>query len=653
MPRPSTPNVVASNREAGDETTSPMIVGLIWAVLWIGSVGVAGPWTGFHGLLFGVTGVLMLAFRPSEKTPKTWIALVTLVAIFSSLSLLPAAWFGIPDWRRHLESIGLQTGKQVAIQSAMAAEFLICFVLMLVGLVWITRFRVSPAQLRLWAFMFILGVAAYALMSRPTLPAGEAGVAAHFGFYPNRNHSATYLAMGSICGMGLILQSLRDKRIVLVAASMLATSLCIWALISWSISRSGIVLISVGLILWLSMLGPRYLGRHGLWVVALIMLCSIGLFLNIDSDVRERLGATVEKAGDLLSLEQRSSQQLEVGTSQESVDFRIPTFIDTVEMIRDQPWTGVGVGQFYYVFPQYRIETVTANDADSFHPESDWLWMAAETGLLATSAMVILVLIAFFRAWRSVIAGRDRALRGACLVAALIVPFHGSFDVPGHRITLAWAAAWLFMLALRKEDSSHEERLTARWTSRFPAILFLAASAFLIRGQWFDGPLPANIRADAAIGEVRRLYEEDLAAQKAALEQGVAFEPDPASDKLEEALRILENAIGEMPLDRRLYRLQASLALQFDDKHEIANRASRLFINLDPAWIEGPLLQADIWSHARPDMTLEFWREAMNRARRVEQKQPLSRWNTDGTLQLIRSRAAGKKDLLPLLQQLE
>jgi hypothetical protein len=205
---------------------------------------------------------------------------------------LPVQWFGAPAWRSQLEALGVVTGPMVVIQSRQAAEALALFGATLLTGMWMAGHRPSASQLRLWALGFTLGVACYAVIARlaqesPHL-AGSGGNG-HFGLFPNRNHSATYLSMGAICGLGCALQALRDKRFAILAIALSAAAVCLWAIAAWSVSRAGVVLVATGSLLWVSMLGRRYLGRHGLWAIALIALTAVGLFLMADTGVRECL----------------------------------------------------------------------------------------------------------------------------------------------------------------------------------------------------------------------------------------------------------------------------------------------------------------------------------------------------------------------------
>ena len=604
---------------------------------------VSGPWAGFHGVLLGLVGLLMLWRPPVAVLPRTWWLLAAGFVVSGGAAFLPAAWFGVPEWRSQLAALGVPTGELVVIQSRQAVELLALFALMLLTGLWLAGHRASSETLRRCALAFTLAVAVYAVVSRlsqvsPMFGGGETGNP-KFGFFPNRNHSATYLAMGAVCGLGTILQFGRDKRFVMLAIAIAATAVILWATAAWSISRAGVVLTAAGLLVWLSLLGRRYLGRHGLWAVALILIATGGFFLIADTEVKQRLTDTVEKAGSVV--DPTASPSPDGGKSAldstQHLDFRIPVFLDTLDMIARYPLTGIGAGQFYYVFPQYRNRTIVAQDADAYHPESDWLWLAAELGLPAALALLALIVLAVVAALRGVLAGRDRALRSACLVAAVLVPLHGGFDVPGHRISLAWAAALLFSLSLHPTSSQVSPR---RWWFRFGVpLLPLLAAAFLIHAQWLGGRPPATTAAQIAIQQAQTLYQEDLALQKAAETKGIPYQPKPEDDKLEKALRLLDAAKPIAPLDRNLPRHEGFLAFHFDDKQDRIDKAFAIDRALDPKWVVGPLRQAETWAHVDPSHSVPLLNDALKRSRVVEQLDPQNRRNSAKTRELIRQLA--------------
>lgn len=620
------------------------VFGPLWLLLFSTSFLVAGPWAGFHGVLWVGLALLMLFAPPAHSLPRCWWVFAAVFAVGGTLAFLPLQWTGGIEWREGLKELGVQTGSLVAIQSTQAAEILTFFVIVLIVGIWMSTQRASPLQLRRCALAFVVGIAGYAIvakLSQSTLQAHVGYGGGHFGFFPNRNHTATYLAMGSICGMGCILQMMRDKRHGLMILALISTAVCLWAVVGWSISRAGVVLVAIGSISWLVLLGRKYLGRNGLWAVGLITLTVLGMFTLVGSVVKERLSNTVEKssaAAGFSELSTTNGQTAENAVLQ--IDLRVPIAYDTVDLIRDFKWTGVGAGQFYFVFPQYRHLSAVVNGADSYHPESDFLWMAAETGVPATLGLVGLICTAFWHSRKGILKGRDRALRSACLIAAMIVPLHGIFDVPGHRITLAWFAAFLFALSLHSAEKDAVKSQCSAWAFRVFAIFMLAAGLFLIRAQWLGGPQPAFTAARAAVTQAERLYQEDQRRQETASRLNLPYEPAAQDDLLEKALIHLDRAKEQAPLDRALARYTAKLAFHFDDKNELGMNSLALDSTLDPTWIEGPLRQAEAAIIHDPQAVRGFLKGAIQRAKVLDLTAG-GTMNLDRTL--LRIREMGRK----------
>ncbi len=588
-------------------------------LLWLGVIWAAGPWAGRHAVLLGGTALLMLMFPPAVRLPRGWWIAAAGFLFAGCLAFLPAAMVSSPAWRAPLGAAGLETGGLVAIQPQFAIESLALFAITLLGGLWLAGHRPSPAGLRVLALVFVSGVAAYALLAR--IMADDPS--RHYGFFPNRNHTGTYLAMGSVCGLGCIIQAIRDRHIPTIAIALVATTICLWAVAAWSISRAGVVLTAIGCLLWLMMLGRSYLDRHGWWAVTLILLTAGGLFLIADSGVKQRLTDTIDRAAAIRAAADGSAPDIDdrpaSTTTTRDLDFRIPIALDALAMIRDHPWTGVGAGHFADVFPQYRRLTAVANDSDALHPESDWLWMAAETGLPATLALAALVALAGIHGWLGLRRGRDRSLRAACLVAAFIVPIHGIFDVPGHRIPLAWSAAWLFALSLRATPLSHPSPRQRRWPSRAVAMIVLTAATWLAVEHRFATPKTALTAVENTTRHIMELHRQDIALQEAAAAEGRTYDPDPEDDLLEVALAMLGPARQLRPMNRELLRLESSLALQFIDKYDIAIQAHYLERALDPSWIGAPLRHAAEWAHADPEHSARMWDEALQRAAQLDQ----------------------------------
>ncbi len=98
------------------------------------------------------------------------------------------------------------------------------------------------------------------------------------------------------------------------------------------------------------MLGKRYLGKNGIWAICLMAIGGAGMFLILDSAVKQRISDTFERTETLIGTSPHDSA-LDRPSGMD-LDFRIPTALDTFALIADFKWTGVGAGQYYYIFPQ-------------------------------------------------------------------------------------------------------------------------------------------------------------------------------------------------------------------------------------------------------------------------------------------------------------
>jgi O-antigen ligase len=639
--------------QAGNRLTP---FGGFWALLAGGVLLGAWDFAGFHALLVGAAGLLVLAFPPTVALPRWWWWLAGLFVVAGAAPLLPAGWFGLPQWRERLAGLGVNTGKLVAIQWRQVVEMLGIFAITLVTGLWLAGHRASPSRLRVWTLAFTLGVAGYALLARvmqaPPV-SDQPGGGVLYGFFPNRNHTGTYLAMGVICGLGCVLQAVRDRRPGRVAVALAGTGLCLWAVAGWSISRGGLLLVGAGILAWLPLSGFRLLGKSVRRVLVVLALAVAGLAIAAETAAMRRLARTVEQVEQLVT-EGEAPPQVGSTARVEGVvdlDFRIPIVMDTLRMVRDFRWTGIGAGQFYYVFPQYRKFSVTRNNADCHHPDNDWLWLLVETGPVATLALAALVALALRQSLRGIPAGGDRALRAACLVAALVVPVHGLFDVPGHRLALAWSAALLYSLSLGPGGGGQGPRKVVAWPFRAAGAAMLATAAMLAWARWWGGPQPAVMAGQIAADRALALYHQDQARLQAALARGETYEPPADRDPLEQALALLAETSAVVPLDREIPRLTGQLALQFDDRLALAERAFAIERELDPTWVTVLLDQAVALGAVAPERTRELWAEAIRRAERVDRIKAGTVWGRDYTMETLTHRSRVNPGLRPFLPQ--
>ena len=242
-----------------------------------------------------------------------------------------------------------------------------------------------------------------------------------FGLLPNRNHTATLLFVGAIVAFGLMQWELAHGRPVAAAFAALCGAPCLAALLFFSISRAGVVFLLIGFFLWAAGAARTVANRRVLAVtVAVLVLFLGGLFFLGGSEVQERLG--------------RLSQSLVAtdnpGQGGQAIDFRQQVFKDTLRMIGDAPLTGSGLGHFEPVFSHYREASLRA--AGVLHPESDWLFVAAESGWPAVAVLVALAGWYLVTIWRVRGVGGDGMLRWTVASAIAAAALHALVDTPWH-----------------------------------------------------------------------------------------------------------------------------------------------------------------------------------------------------------------------------
>ena len=589
-------------------------------------------------------GILMGFAPPVIRFRKPVVFLSAGFLIFGLASFLPAGIFGIPGWRENLKGLGVETGDLVAIQSKQALEYHLSFLLLFLSGLWILGQRFSASATRNLALTFVLAVAAYALVSKLLetqidLNHGKL----KFGFFPNRNHTSNLLSAGFLCGLGIVFQSVRNKNFYRLAASSVAAGVILWAVLSWNLSRSGIALCLAGPLLWLVLLGRRYFGKQEIKVLGLVVLLAGGVYGLSEFRVKDRVDKTIEKVEKISWKDEDAASEVKLT----DLDLRVPIAIDTAGMIADAPLSGVGAGQFRWVFPQYREQTIVVNRAVAVHPESSWLWLAAELGIPAAACVLGLVVFLFVRGVKNIKKAnhRDRALRIGCLVAAALVPLHGIFDVPAHRPALFLAALLLYALSQNPVARESEPTKFSRWSSLALALLLIAVGVRLLGASWF-GWTPSHI-----VKSQERLAE-GVAIYGRVSDLNNLPSPFESLELRKQIDRLAERSTPDAPLDGRLYRLSALALLPLNFEREKTARNFGIDRALTPYSVSIPLLHASAALFYNPDEVKKGWSAAVERAKAVDQIQDEGPVATKRALRVIAKSVARSPQLKELAEEI-
>lgn len=578
---------------------------LLTATLLLAIVLAGGRPLWAQGIVAVGIGCLWIAWPPVKWPAKPVLWMLLLLAAVPLASYLPATWITLPGWR-----VSLHEMRAITPSAFLTPQPWLTFH---VWLLWLSGVALAGwCACQQWdhynrdtlARMYsggLLAVTVFAIVAsstgnNPSLWQSTDG----FGPFLNRNQWGSLLGMAGIMVIALVHQSLRhgNRRGGLFWA--LALGIIIAALIRNG-SRGGVVVLFAGGFAYWTFFGlARRQYRYAAIAVSFLMI-SFAFFSYGGGQLVERfvgLRDTVEAGGE--------------------GDFRVQFYRMTRTMLSDSPMTGYGLGNFEYVLPFY-LDYAPVFDRRPAHPESSFLWLAAEGGWLAV-AVVGAALATVFVMGHSARRSRATTIRSAGMACALMLVVNAFFEVSGHRIGTLFPAIFLASLALPPAagtDVAKRSRLVAR------ALGLVIAFAGLL---WIAGGLGRPIFPSA----------QGTVALRAA-----AGNLKDAGD-MPGAISLLEKSETLLPLDWSVHWALASYLLERGQ--------------IDPAWSEfrasAALLpymdwlidrEGYFWIPVSPARAVFAWNEAMRRTspgRRAEMYA--------GYL----NKAKGNKDLTSLLLRL-
>jgi len=509
-----------------------------------------------QGIVLAAMGVLMIAAPPAAWPDRKWSAVVIGLLAFTMVGLLPAAWFHRASWRAGVEGVGIILPATLSPQPWLTVE---AWLLLAAGIAWMGWLLANPwnaESRRLGARCFTGGavlLAVLALVQWKTgwHPPGWLSSEGH-GPFPNRNHTAHVLALGGVLAVGCGADAAKRSR--RRAAPWLLAACVVLAALAATYSRGGVVMFFSALGIW-NVAVARSRRSWKILLLGLSALCVAAAALLVFG------GAIAQRfAGEQASL----------------ADFRFPIWSDAMDLTASSPLYGSGLGNFGSLFPFFRTQSVIQSAV--IHPESDWLWLASETGLAGAALALTAVGITLAGAF-PLRRGTQRRLRSATLAAAVAAVLHGFIDVPGHRLGSVLAALLVFALARRDAEPSVPSRMApAVWRGSGLAMVALAA-------WWIHFP--------------------DDAARAEALSRAGRFAG---------AVQRASVAIERAPLDWRPYFTRAG-ALACSGKMIAAVEDFRRARFLEPHYAKVPFEEGNFWLRLQPQLALQAWEEALRRAK--------------------------------------
>src|SRR5437588_1040153 len=417
--------------------------------------GATQKWS--EGIIVALLGLYLLA-RPPRFSLGLAMNLVLLAFVtIAAIGFLPASWFFQPSWRSaFINDLGIQLPTTVTPQPWLTLTQLIS---LLAGLSWLYVVSTQDLELREARFelrLFTAGIAMLAAicvllyLAHGTVPFWHN--ARNFGPFPNRNQTANLFGLSAIvilaCGQEDIRHGRKRWILWLLALVVIVIGIVL------DFSRAGVLLLIAGSALWLGAFALRKgsAARIALGVSVLLVLLTAMLLFG---------GQTFERFN------------LRAGDTGVATDLRWAIFRDAAHLVAASPWAGIGLGNFDEVFAVFRDVSLTS--ARTIHPESDWLWFCVEMGWPAV-ALTMIGIVLFVRRVVPFGEGTNQRFPIAALIAALLFALHGIVDVSGHRVGTAFAALFLFGLAVRR-PSELRPSVAVPIVFRFIGLVLLVSGA--------------------------------------------------------------------------------------------------------------------------------------------------------------------------------
>lgn len=421
------------------------------------------------------------------------------------------------------------------------------------------------------------------------------------GTFANRNHFASWMAMGSMFVFGALVRKVRHIRAgerspahagaaALLGAGLLAGIASIVA----CGSRGGMLALGAGLAAWVWMLRRERTQGSGLLVLGASLVAGVAAF-----------GA----AGELFMRR----------IAQDGLGFKWQIWSDALRLWAQAPLAGVGLGAFE---PAFNAHKTFHGDGTFLYAENEYIQWLVETGIAGTICLAVLAAAAIRILARPNGAGRFHKAefyRGAIAALAAFAA-HAMFEFVAHVMSLAVFAALLLGVAIGlKERSSGPAVARLPVRSDFFGALALAAFIGSLASlqaaaglKWSRGAkvmiagIPAKERSAAfALWPADSARAIVLARQL--VQAAEAGQIDwPRANAL--ALATIDRALAWRPIDWEL-RLERAW-LRASANPELALPEALSVIELNPLQPKVPLRFAATFASLHPPSALELLRRA-------------------------------------------
>jgi O-antigen ligase len=537
------------------------------------------------GMAAVLMALIMLLFPVQRRLPT--IAMLGLLGALLAplLVFLPIEWqLSLPDWRSRLfHDWEVPLSSTITPQAWVTWEAWLLHGTCLSWLTWCLIRGFSSAQRRtMLQTLALSGIILCGLVilehfkwiKMPWWPRNPLIWGNGFGLFANRNHTSTIAAITCVLCAANAYDSHRNKSrlwMLFLAGAALPLA-CIFI----NTSKAGVILLFIGLTAWLGTSAMRK-GFFQKMAVTTSLIMIIATLL-------------VMSGGG-------------VGTRLQSGDFtkegaRTMLVAETLKMVIQAPWLGVGLGNFETVFP---LVTEFHEPRTRFlHPENDLLWLLAEGGLL-TVLPGLLLLLWIFRSsgpWfgkkrKSSQNRQDRKLRNAAAIAFGMGAVHGLADVPNHGLGFAIFMGLLAGILVRprrlKEASGLLDRLALRVAG---VVVLLVGAAWLGVSLGHTSMFPGSSAAEALRARANWLTDTGSAAS---------------------GLPLMNEAVRLNPMNFHLYferaRMKRYLGKPNDDVLQDFSRSRAV----EPHYAAFCYQEGVFWLDFAPSYAVIGWREYLRR----------------------------------------
>ena len=413
-----------------------------WAILQIWVYVLATWWV--LAAAFGKAPRLSTAFKgawPALLCCGLWLIYVWLQLVPMPLELLrilspeAARWHAAAGWPLPTTFAPLTLDQYGTFSSALKSTAYVMFFALSLALL------DRPGRIAAAAYALVISGFLQAMYGGLLALAGEPGSVAH-GFFPNRNHFAGYLEMCLSMGLGVLIASLTGEASYTWRQFLRNT--VAWILSPKMLLRLMLVVMVTGLVLSRSRMG------NSAFFISMLVTGVLGIVLS-----RRATKSMVILLVSLVLIDifivgayfgvERVVERLE----QTQIEEERHEAIQAIDVWKDYPVFGAGLGAFHVVFPRY---TGAGWDVRVTTAHNDYVQFADETGVVGFTLLGLLVLMSFLVALRAQQVRRDPLMRGisfGSMMGIIALMIHSWVDfnlqIPANALTflLVLAFGWI------------------------------------------------------------------------------------------------------------------------------------------------------------------------------------------------------------------